>query len=659
MAVPIILLLGSTLTCVVVVYSILMHEQKSRGVRTRDLAKKAKAYNFLNENFLTRKTFRKLVEQLASLSIYNVLEIRALATAYYTQSLGVCICFVFVGIIVFRDVTAVLLCVLFSLIVFQTLITKRIDTTHFHVLREFSETLSSIRESYTLMGNIPDAINECTKGRYLQQSLDKIYLILTATDAEDRLENFYRTVPFHMLQTLAGVCYLLNDAGDEKDDHGVSAFKSAITLLKNECDLEVRKLTMQRLKFQTLEYLPIAPIPFIGGFKWFFTKFMPGTSVIYNGMVGYVVQTIVILAAIAAYWHITAVNSTSTIRRNDRSEIVEAFMNWKPFKMILPNLLPKKFSTRLKLERELKGALSCKDIRYIYSAKVLTAALVFALTLSSLTAFTLLAKEFAYNNIQTASFLGGSKLTLEDAQKWRELDSSLLAQPKAPRERDLQDLIPSYFPDISAMDLKDQCKRIISKYDTYHNLKFRWWYVLVAYGGCVFGWFAPGIMLDLRKRMVRAEEEEDVLQLQTMLAIIRYTSLDAMEALYWLARQSRIYQTALCFAYHEYPSDPELALSRLRDESALPEFKQICERLLSTISQVTIREAFSDLESERDHMLRIREMVQNNAIERKRRTCSPISRAPLYIMAVGQVLVPIGILAFNELTNMLGQLGVM
>ena len=89
----------------------------------------------------------------------------------------------------------------------------------------------------------------------------------------------------------------------------------------------------------------------------------------------------------------------------------------------------------------------------------------------------------------------------------------------------------------------------------------------------LFGWFAPGIMLDLRKKMVRAEEEEDVLQLQTMLAILRYTSLDTMEALYWLARQSRIYQTAIYFAYHEYPSDPELALNRLRDKSSLPEFQ--------------------------------------------------------------------------------------
>ena len=313
----------------------------------------------------------------------------------------------------------------------------------------------------------------------------------------------------------------------------------------------------------------------------------------------------------------------------------------------------------MQIEKELKGALSSKDIKYIYASKVLAAVIAFVMTLSALTAFTFLAKEFTYNNIKTASFLGGADMSVQDAEKWRELDNSLLAQPKAPRERDLQDIIPTYFPDISSMDLKDQCTRIIQKYNNYHNLRFHWWYVLIAYGIGVFGWFAPGIMLDLRKKMVRAEEEEDVLQLQTMLAILRYTSLDTMEALYWLARQSRIYQTAIYFAYHEYPSDPELALNRLRDKSSLPEFQQICERLLSTISQVTIREAFSDLESERDQMLSIREMVQNNTIERKRRQCSPISRTPLMAMVFGHVLMPIGVLGYNEVTNMMGQLGVM
>lgn len=661
-ALPILLIVGMLLVCVVAMYAILLQEnkrKKSRG-KVDNRVKQAQRYKYLYENFLTRKSFRKVCDQLASLSIYTLEEIRELALKYYTTALGMCVILIFVGIVALQEITGVLLCCLFAMIMFNTLIMKRIDATHMAVVTEFSDSLSSIRETYTLTGNIPDAINDCRKGKLLPKTLDKIYLILTATDAEDRLEEFYRTVPFPMLQTLAGVCYLLYDAGDEENEKGQSAFKNAITLLKNEADLEVRKLTKQKIMFGVLEWLPLAPIPFIGILEWFFTTFMPGTAVIYNGMLGYLSRTFIILAAIYAYWYITNVTSPNAVRRNDRSELVDALLFWKPFnRFVLPDILPKKLRPRLKIEKELKGALSNKDIKYIYTAKVLSAAVAFVAVLVSLTVFTYLGKQFTYNNIRSATFLAGGDMSVDEARRWHEFDNMIMEYKKAPSNSTLinNDLIHSYFPDLRTQEIKEQADRIIQKYKQYHAMRFHWWYVLIAYACAGLAWFSPGVTLDMRKKLVVAEEEEDVLQLQTMLAILRYTNLETMGALFWLARQSRIHQTAITYAYHEYPSDPELSLERLRDKSNLPAFQQICERLQSTISQVSIKDAFGDLEAERDHMLRIREMVQTNAIEKKRRQCSPISRAPIMIFAFGHFLMPIGVLAYNEITNMMTQLG--
>ena len=660
MVLPIILIVGLLIVCAVAIYAIMMmeHKRKKSGDKGKRL-KIAKRFKFLNDNFLTRKTFRRVSDQIASLSIYSFEEIQELAVNYYTNILALCLLVVVVGIIAFQDITAALLCICFAYVMFDILLMKRIDAVHFEVLKEFSSTLGSIRETYTIAGNIPDAINDCHKGKLLPKALDKIYLILTSTNVEDRLEEFYRTTPFPMLQTLAGVCFLLNDAGDEVDEKGVSAFKNAITLLKNECDLEVRKLIKQKLMFSFLEYLPLFPLPFIGVLKWFFVKYMPGTSVIYNGVLGYISQTVIILLAIFAYWYITTTCSPNTVRRDDRSEIVEAFMYWKPFKnKILPNILPKKTKTRLRIQKQLQGALSNKDIKYLYSAKVLVAGVCLVASLVMLLVFTSMAKDYTYNNVKTATFLAGGNMTVEEEKKWREFDAQYLERPRPPTNSDLinNGAIASAFGDLNEMDIKEQADRIIGKYRQYHALKFHWWYILIGYLFAFIGWNVPERMVAMRKKLVKSEEEEDVLQLQTMLAILRYTNLETMEALYWLARQSRIHQTAIYYAYHEYPSNPEMAIERLRDKSELPEFQQICERLLSTISQVTIKDAFSDLESERDHMLRIREMVQTQALERKRRQCSPISRAPLMALAFGHMMMPIGVLAYNEITNMLTQL---
>lgn len=664
MALPIAIIVMTMLVGVLALYAILMQESKRKSNKAlaakQHRLKVAKNFKFLDDNFLTRNAFRKVYGQIAALSIYTVEEVQELAVKYFTTGVGMAVCIVMVGAIAFRDIIATLLCCVFAMVAFNVVIMKRIDATHFAVIKEFSATLASIRETYTIVGNIPDAIADCHTGKLLPKAMDRIYLILTATDAEDRLEEFYRTVPFPMLQTLAGVCYILNDAGDETNEKGISAFKNAITLLKNEADLEVRKLTQQRMMFSFLEYLPLAPLPFVGVLKWFLTTYLPGTAVILNGMAGFISQTLIILTALFAYWYITNVTSPNAVRRDDRSSFVDKFRYWKPFsEHILPNILPKKAKTKAKLEKELKGALSNKDIPYIYASKVLAATLTFVATLTFLIIFTIMSRQFIYDNIKAASFLAGGDMSVTEAQQRHMMDNEVMSWDYPPTTSTLisNKFIQSYFPDMPDMQVQEEANRIISKYNSYKALRFHWWYVLISYALAAFAWFAPGIMLDLRKKMVMAEEEEDVLQLQTMLAILRYTNLETMLALYWLSRQSQIHKTAITYAYHEYPSDPELAIERLRDKSNLPEFKQICERLLSTVSNVTLKEAFSDLESERDHMLRIREMVQQQAAQRKRQQCSPISRAPLMVMVVGHFLMPICMLAFNEIMALAPQLG--
>lgn len=664
MILPIVMIVVTLIVGVVAIYAILMQETK-RNKNKALAAKKhkldvAKRFKYLNDNFLTRNTFRRVYAQLANLSIYSVEELMELSVRYYTTALGMSIMVIMVTAIAFRDITATLLGCVFATVLFNVVIMKRIDATHFAVVKEFSSTLSSIRETYTIVGNIPDAIADCHTGKLLPKALDRIYLILTATDAEDRLEEFYRTVPFPMLQTLAGVCYILNDAGDETNERGMSAFKNAITLLKNEADLEVRKLTQQKMMFSFLEYLPLLPLPFVGVLKWFLITYLPGTAVILNGMLGYISQTIIILLALFAYWYITNVTSPNAVRHDDRSRLVDAFRYWKPFsEHVLPNILPKKAKTKAKLEKELKGALSNKDIPYIYASKVLAAAITFVATIFLMTCFTLMARSFVYDNIKAASFLAGGDMSVEEANKRHAMDNEVLSWDYPPSTSTLvsNGYIKGYFPDMAEMQIQEEANRIIAKYNSYTGLRFHWWFVLLAELLAVFAWYAPGIMLDMRKKLVMAEEEEDVLQLQTMLAILRYTNLETMSTLYWLSRQSQIHKTAITYAYHEYPSDPELSIERLRDKSNLPEFKQICERLLSTVSNVTLKEAFSDLEAERDHMLRIREMVQQQAIQKKRRQCSPISRAPLMAMVVGHFLMPIVVLAFNEIMALAPQLG--
>ncbi len=96
------------------------------------------------------------------------------------------------------------------------------------------------------------------------------------------------------------------------------------------------------------------------------------------------------------------------------------------------------------------------------------------------------------------------------------------------------------------------------------------------------------------------------------------TSTDTLETLYWLEKQSRVHKNAILDAYHEYPSNPDLALNRLKAKAVLPGFKRLVDKLILTIHQISLGEAFSDLVTERDHVMRIREISQNTTLNKKR-----------------------------------------
>ena len=660
MALGLFIMIATLAGAVIGIYVILMQEKKKHGkkhiVAKNNINSKMKTYRFLNNNFITRGTFRKVVEQVAGLSVYNFTEVRIQAVKIYTRTFFASVALAIAGAFLFQDVIAFLLVCLLSVVLYKALVVKNINDVHSKVIYQFAYTLSSISEHYTRLGNIPDALAECKKGMYVQRAIDRIHLIITSNDAEEKLEEFYQTVPFQMLQTFAGVCYLLNDVGDEGTTSGTSAFKQSVQMLENEAKQEIRKLKQQKLMFQGLEWLPLAPLPFMGMIESFFISYIPGTAYIYNGMVGYIVQVIVILGSLLGYYFITTVVSNPSVRHADRSEIIDKLLINKHFAKFVNNVAPKKAKTRKKLEKSLNGALSQKDIPYIYASKVITASLCFIVSLASITLFTYVGKEFIYSNLASVSLLGDTPMKVEEQEKLRQIDEAYLARSETMRERDLREMIKGYFPNMTEMDVQSQVSRLNTKYEQYHSMHFYWWYVLIAFGISVIGWVGPDVMLALRKKLIATEAEEDVLQMQTMLAILMHTQLDTLEALWWLAKHSRVHKDAIMYAYHEYPSDPELALNRLKGKSAIPEFQQIVERLLSTIHQISLADAFSNLISDRTHMLSIREMVQLEALKKKRRLASPFAKAPLFLMAIGQVLVPIGILGITEFMNVFSQL---
>ena len=641
----------------VVALAIFSPKKRRNAVATDKYARVNKKHRFYANNFFTRKSYLRIHEMVARLSIYNFQEVRYYAVRYFEMS-TLCLFGVWlIGTYIFHDFVSSILLLLFAYMMKNRYIDKNVDKSRRRLLNEFSTCLSSLREEYTRLGNIPDALAECEKGQLVQAQMEDIYNICTSVDGEDLLNEFYTKCQFKQLKTLAAICYIMNDTGDSIDEHGNSSFRTDISLIKDEVDLEVRKNQMIKLKFGSLEYLPVVPIFAIRIVESFFMDSIPGTVAIYNGILGYVSKTIICVLALIGFYIIANINSEQYVRNNDRLEFVDNLLKKRWFSNIVSNVTTRDAKKLASLSNRLRGCLSSKDVRYVYGEKLCFAAVSFIMAFLATILMTYTARDFMYNNVKSLSLTGGFDYTVEEYQEMFNYDCQVMAMPALPSDDEMSKALAPILKDASEFQRLEEVERIKTKYEKYHNLYYKWYYVLIAYLIGVCGWFLPEVLLKFRTYMVKTEAEEDVLQMQTIIAAVMGTSLDTMSVIYWMEKNSSVHREALLYCYHEYAQDPEMALERLKSKSTVAEFNHMCDKLISTIHQITVKEAFADLIVERNHVMKLREMVQESTIANKRAISSPLALSPLYALAFFHIVAPVFVLGMAEFKDVLGEVG--
>ena len=242
------------------IYNIIMGNKPKKQQEAQKKELYRKLYKILSKNFITSSSIRKIYGKLSNLCVYKREELYIYSTQYFLMSWGISAAMIVFGIFMFSDAISILMCVAFALLLNTTLIEKQLDKQYFKVLEAMSKALGAIRQEYMKSNSVVEAINDAPIDDVLKRPFDEIYSILTSTDAELKLQEFYSSTPFRTLQTLVGICYNINNQGDTRDEKGNSNFVSALTTLSTDVNAEITKITTQKKKFGMIEYLPFIPI---------------------------------------------------------------------------------------------------------------------------------------------------------------------------------------------------------------------------------------------------------------------------------------------------------------------------------------------------------------------------------------------------------------
>lgn len=625
--------------------------RKVKEARNRRILRKM--YAFLSRFFLTQFHLAKIYAKLANLSLYRRDDLQAMSVVYLLKSWsagGVMIAF---GVFVFKDILTILICILFALVLTNIVIDKQLDNMLLRVIKDLKTVITSIREEYMKTESVVEALTEAEIPDMIKRPMEEIASILVSTNSELKLQEFSESTPFRTLQTLAVICYHINNQGDEKDVYGQSNFIQALSLMLTDINSDIQKTMYRKKVFGIIEYLPLVPLPAIYLIETFFVQIMPGTALIYHGPLGYRFKMVIVLLSIISYTIVSRINSSVPIKEDDRGEWAIGALEVKWIRKFIYNLTPKN-KQREGVEIKLKHSLSRMSVEQYYLKKVIMAVFLFAITLLASVTTVSLGKDYITNSTQQLSLVATNEMEKFSPEAIRTLDDTYLANPeKFARAEDAQALVQTYMPGLSDLQIQDQVKRLKDKKTNIDNAYFKWWYVWIAVALGGIGWFVPNMNLFLRKKLIQTEEEDDFLQLQTLVSILMNTNIDTLDMLGEMAQQTRVHKDMFEYAYQGYPSNPELELTRLQAKTPLIDFKRFIGKLKLSISELSLREAYSDLLIERENIKSIREMTVKASVDNKRGFCGPLSMLPLGAVILFMFIVPVGILGYNEFMNAL------
>ena len=170
----------------------------------------------------------------------------------------------------------------------------------------------------------------------------------------------------------------------------------------------------------------------------------------------------------------------------------------------------------------------------------------------------------------------------------------------------------------------------------------------------------PVWLLTFQIKMRELEKESEVMQFQTIiLMLMNIERIDVETILEWLERYSNIFTEPISKCLNNYESGAYEAVEMLKEEVSYKDLIRIIEGLQAAVERISIKDAFDELETEREYYKEKRKEANDRLISRKGLIGKAVGFTPMIVLFVGYLIIPliyVGIkslsVSFSSLSNM-------
>ena len=620
-----------------------------------------KLYVFYTRIPFVKRYLAKLRRRLEIINVDDEYVTRKQSAAYLSKTLLVVIPLAFIIVYVTHtNLLLMFILLIFEIFITEILISASVDKLDNKILKQQIEFFSEIRHAYHETNMVEEAIYQTAQDdeKEVSRQAEKIYEILISDDPETELEKYYDIAPNSYLKEFAGISYLTREFGDRIGEDG-SLYLKNINNITQEMQIEILKRDKLDYVFQSLSVIAIIPCLFIETIKkWSLSNF-DFTASFYNGKLGFIVQTLLLVLTAVCFVLVRKVKDNGSIESATTENPWQKKLYEIPFIKKLVNLFVPKKGTKdyRKLVNLLKKAASKLKMEWLYVNRLVYCVTVFIVSILLLNRVHSIAIDFAYTDTSsTSSIVGMTDSEKEEAQQQLKSDNVFLNRYKWKKDTKEQLKIAvagsTDYKDASDDEIQKATDRIYTKIQTINNEYINVIEVILAIGLAYLGYMAPIWLLMFQVKMREMEMEDEVMQFQTIIVMLmKIERVNVEIILEWLERYAKIFKEPITKCVNNYEAGAWEALEELRNDVTFPLFIRIVESLQSAVEKIPIKEAFDELDTERDYYQEKRKESNNRLISRKALIGKAIGFAPMICLFVGYLIIPLVVIGLSSMSG--------
>ena len=671
-------IVGVAFAAVIIMYMIIRKKrQNSDVVRIENLRKGTEQRSFSWDVFYQKLYIRymhlpfiktyllKIRRRLEINNLDDEFTTRLQASKIITKALAIIIPLTIILIaITHSNILLMFIVLIFEAFIIDNLTDSMVNKLDNQLLIQQIDFFAKMRHAYHETNMVAEAIYQTAQeSEYVEISrqAEQIYNILNSSDPETELEKYYDIAPNNYIKEFAGISYLTQEFGDRKTDN-TSLYLTNLENITQEMQLEILKRDKLNYVFQSLSFIAIAPTILLEPIrKWAISNFS-FTKSFYDGKQGMYVQILIMVVTFICYILIRKLkdNGSTKITENNQNPWEEKLYKKKPIKRMVDLVMPIEGTKEFrKIQKQIKDAGSKKKIRWLYIDKIVVAIIAFVASIGVFWGIHKLEINYIYTeptvdynligqlsgkdelkaiektkrqNVILNKFRGKSKTTQKEIQK----------EMKRTKE----------YRDFNDTDIEKESKQIYDKLQKLNAEYLKWFEVLLAILFAAIAYASPSWLLVFQIKLRRMLMEDEVMSFQTIiLMLMKIERVDVEMILEWLERYADIFKEQINRCLNNYESGAWEALEEMKDEVTYEPFIRIIESLQSSVERVPIKEAFEELDSDRQYYRDKRKETNERLVNEKGRIGKVIGFAPMVITFVGYLIVPLVFIGLTSMTS--------